>query len=269
MPRKDSEYKWEKPDSFSGVCSSYPRFLRWFLGPFEWCGDWVMYTYDRSSSFRLLVIFLASVPIIATFLTVSYDLSKRHEDRVFRAWRILIDARKGGNFGQLEALEFLNREKRSLRRLNLSEADLSNANLPNANIEWTNLRGSILKNGFFKSANLMHAELHNSNFEEAVLSNANMSYAGASNIRLTGADLRGANLNRSYLGGADFRSAKLNNVSMFGSYIAGADFRGAEGLTQKIINEACIGLNQDNPPILDAPLKTPKPGKCKELNTKP
>jgi uncharacterized protein YjbI with pentapeptide repeats len=66
------------------------------------------------------------------------------------------------------------------------------------------------------------------------------------------ADLRGANFEGSKLDGADLRNADLTGINLCRVDISRVNFENAKGLTQHMIDQACVGVSDGTAPDMEA-----------------
>jgi uncharacterized protein YjbI with pentapeptide repeats len=204
MPRKQSEFKWEKPKAFEEIEKNLPPQWGW-LTFFEWLSDWMFYAFDRSAFVRLFLQGFAGIAVLAGIISFSFEVSDREEERVLKAWKVIADGQKlSSNVGQKDALTFLYSKGKPLRKIDLSGAYLARIDLSKAS-----LSSSILKGVDLTLASLRDASLIGANLEEA-----NLAYANLKNASLIGANLEGANLNKANLEGADLFNANLKNADL-------------------------------------------------------
>lgn len=156
----------------------------------------------------ILSLIVASIAFALAYLKYTEDNHKSDEDRVAKAWDVVIRmAGKQSNGGQVSAMERLVRSNTSLARIDLHQTFLAHAKLEKADLQAANLAGSDLS-----GANMRHARLAG-----AALGGANLSHAD-----LSGADLSGANL-----AGANLAFATIDMTAIEARSIAMADITGA------------------------------------------
>ena len=249
MPKPHAERKWEPPETLQSQLSRIPEhalIVRPALLLFiliEWAADRAYLAFDRIALVRLAVQAGVGLSVIAGLAAFALDLQDREQDRVLRAWKVMIDTREGGNFGQKDAVEFLHSKGRSLTNTNLQDtylvrANLSGANLVGANLSGANLSGANLNRAFLlfanlNSADLSRAKLNGADLSRAELNRANLFEANLSEAILSEADLRGAILNGADLSGADLSKADLSGAILSGANLRMAILSGAE------LNGAC------------------------------
>lgn len=174
----------------------------------------------------------------------------RAEERLARMWDLATDPRPG-NSGKIPALEFLNREKHPLTRIEIKGAflngiQLSNADMIGANLEEALLIGAMLNNTNLSGANLSRAHLSGADLTEVSLFGAT----------LTSARMREVNLTDAYLGFAKLQDATLVNANFKGTTLtsadlSGADLSAAQNLTQSQIDSACQTVGGKSPTLPD------------------
>ena len=190
---------------------------------------WLHGKRARRTFFRWIII-IAAIVSIGAFL---WNLQDRKAERQRQAWSVIAQAAiTQANIGLNDAMETLNNDGVSLKRLRLPRAWLEGVQLPGADLRW-----SILQ-----LAQLNGADLSGANLGEVFLQGAD----------LQAADLRKANLTGTNLTGAHFRKANLS-----GADISGADFTQANNLTQGQISSACADAVR--PPILPVGIEPPPP----------
>ncbi len=142
MPRKETEFKWERPKTLVVTARRLPKRLRWALGPFEWLADWTLYGFDRVALIRFTVQSVLAVSIVGGVIALGVDLLDRPEERLLRAWKVLSDAKAGGNFGQKNAVQFLHNKGQSLQKSVLKDAPLAGIDLHQADLRGANVTGA-------------------------------------------------------------------------------------------------------------------------------
>jgi len=164
--------------------------------PFQcWAKEFLsVVTIDNIEGFSILLV------------AVLYILESKQRKRqsYYEAWQV-IDAASGveTSYARFQALQYLNREKVSLRSIDVPSGDLENIDLSKADLEYADFRGANLK-----SANLSY-----SNFRDADFSYGHQETgANLQNVDLSGADLDGANLSGTDLRGANLSHASLHNT---------------------------------------------------------
>jgi uncharacterized protein YjbI with pentapeptide repeats len=168
-----------------------------------------LYGFDRVALVRLTVQSALAVSIVGGVIALVVDLSDREEERILRAWKVLSDAKAGGNFGQKNAVQFLHNKGQSLQKIvlrdaalagidlrgaNLTRANLSKADLTAADLRWTNLRKADLREANLSGANLRGANLWKADLSRAHLREANLTRANLSKANLGEANLDGVTL---------------------------------------------------------------------------
>lgn len=189
-----------------------------------------------------------AISLVAVLVLYIKEIPERKKEFHYQAWS-RIDAAEGLKNSQTRflAMQDLNKDRVSLRRLrapganlediqlekanlneaNLSEADLANANLKQANLSYADLSSAILSRANLSQANLNFSKLGKSNLSSADLTNANIAFADLTNANLsganlTGARLTGATLQETYLVGANLKDAEVNIADLSSAYIKGA-----------------------------------------------
>ena len=126
------------------------------------------------------------------------ETDARQRARIIDAWTLLHQTRgKGGNLGQLYALEQLNDAGANLRNVNLHWADLRRLELPGAD-----LSGAGARSADFREANLSGAHLDDADFTCADLAGADLTGATLNHTNLTATDLRETNISQEQANGA-------------------------------------------------------------------
>jgi hypothetical protein len=135
-------------------------------------------------------------------------------------------------------LQWIESEKKSGSRADLTGAYLRYVNLAGANLEEAVLSRAIVEEGELTGANLLHADLSRANLTRANLSRgslrgANMNRAYSYGANLTGADLaaanlRGADLTRANLTGADLVLADLTEADLGSADLTSAKLDAAD-----------------------------------------
>lgn len=207
MPRKATELKWEHPKTLVETAKRLPKRLRWALAPFEWLADWTLYGFDRVALIRLTVQSVLAVSIVGGVIALALDLSDRDDERLLRAWKVLSDAKAGGNFGQKNAIQFLHNKGQSLQKIILRDAALTGIDRRGADLWKADLSGAHLGEGDLTGAGLTRAILR-----AAILGEADLGKADLRGANLGKANLRGPNLTRANLKEANLSEATLAGV---------------------------------------------------------
>jgi len=195
----------------------------------------------HSSDKEIIGVLLQNVEvmaIVAALIVYLKEVPERKAQRHYEAWQVIdsaATAKVATSYARKQALEDLNRDGVSLRKINIAGADLEGINLQQADLCDANLNGANLG-----GANLEGANLNGANLEGATLLIAN----------LRGATLIGANLNNSILehaklsfvnlGSTSCRDAKLSYACLRRAYLRGVDLTNAK-LTHARLNEAFLG----------------------------
>ena len=256
MPRSLKDVKWEKPRSLRETIYQLPSPAR-PLGVFEWGMDWAYFLLERSALFRGIVQLVIVVPVVTSIIAIGLDINEREEERILRAWDLLMHAKKQGNFGQKDAVEQLIKRDKSLRHVDLTDADLHSAKLKGvdlkkavlmdvdmsyADLTGADLREAVLLGTDLTNANLSHADLRGAVFkleassvrsgQYATLTGANLQGANLEGTQLTGrmrgVNLRNANLKRADLSFADLRDCVLKGAKTSSTRFYAADFSGVD-----------------------------------------
>lgn len=143
---------------------------------------------------------------------------------------------------------WLNTQRKTGKRANLSLANLSKANLSDVNLFGADLSGADMTEANLRGANLTRAYLFRINLIGADLSNADLSDSYLVKSDLSGADLSEAKLSRTNFFSADLsvtdlNKAILNKANLFAAILTGADLSEAN-LTEAILNEADLNKAQ-------------------------
>ncbi len=220
--------------------------VAWLIfAPIEWTVrglvDWA-----PNNKFKFIEVFAVLIAVTAFFI----DYTDRKEERLVRMWNLATDKREG-NSGKIPALEFLNKQGKALEGISI----------PNAYLFGVNLKSAFLRKANLKSANLSFSDLRYARisggvFSESELQSANLNWADLSNADLRGAQLLDADFSNANLSYANFTAADFYGASLRNTNIGGTDFRNAKNLTQRQIDDACIGIN-DAPPKLPNHLAPP------------
>lgn len=256
MPRSLRDLKWEKPKKYNETMKSLPTvFLPFIL--FEWLMDWFYYLAERSALIRGTIQLIIAVSVITSIVAVLSEISERQEERVIRAWDLLLKAKEQGNFGQKAAVELLHIRGESLRNTDLTGANLHAASLPgadfnkailrkvdlsNADLSRADLRGAILLDSDMTGANLSKADLR-----EAVFSSKSR---GFKDTNLTQANLKEANLEGTilpkFLRGTNFEDANLERANLVLADLRECHLKGANIKNARFDSAVLSGVDLRN-----------------------
>lgn len=182
------------------------------------------------------------VALILFFLEAPERAKQAH----YEAWKV-IDAAHGveTSYARLQALQDLNEDSISLKRLDASRADLKGINLKAADLSYAQLAGTDLSHANLSNADLSHAHLVGANLSNADLSDTRLVDVNLSNAQLIDTDLIsaemiganlshahlvGANLSKAYLGDADLSHTRLNDANLSQTKLFGARNLTPEGV---------------------------------------
>ena len=156
----------------------------------------------------------------------------RQEASINAAWNQVTaydGVRRKSGGGLRQAIEYLARHDKDLRRLYLFNADLFGLRLvPGTALRGVRLAGADLQNTVLPGADMKGARLSGARLVQACLEGANLEAAILGAAKLDGRDWPAANLE-----GADLRSANFSGEdgAWDGVELKMADLRGATGLT--------------------------------------
>ena len=224
MPRKATEFKWEHPKTLVETAKRLPKRLRWALAPFEWLADWTLYGFDRVALIRLTVQSVLAVSIVGGVIALALDLSDRDDERLLRAWKVLSDAKAGGNFGQKNAIQFLHNKGQSLQKIILRDAALTGIDRRGADLRQADLTGADLWKADLSGAHLGEGDLTGAGLTRAILRAAILRKADLGEADLGEADLRGANLGKANLRGPNLTRANLKEANLSEATLAGVKY---------------------------------------------
>ena len=250
--------------------------LSWrILAYCERFASWFFFLFNTVALFRLVIEAAAVAVLIATLMSVFWDIQQRQIDRSVRVATMYAQIAQTlalpegrGLSAVRTSVEILAQEGASMNGIDLSGASLSGARLRNAifvdaKFRNTNLAGALLfganlVGADLTGANLSDANLFQASVSSADLSGANLSYTGLAGTDLTDTNLRGADLSDTILLDANFRNANLTSTNFSGANfigvnlnranLSGADLRQARDLSQDMLQVACAESN--NPPLL-------------------
>lgn len=161
-----------------------------------------------NQSATILALVVALIGFGLAYKRYGEDNRKHDEDRVARAWDVVIRmAGKQSNGGQVSALERLVADGVHLGQIDLHNTYLAKASLKGADFNHANLSSVDLSGADLRSANLSHANLSN-----ALLNGADLSNANFENADLTGAQLIKTTLDISVIFAGSLRQADLTGV---------------------------------------------------------
>lgn len=179
------------------------------------------------------------ISIFAAVILYFMETGDRKQRKHYESWQV-VDAAHGIKVSQarIQALEYLNEDGVSLKKLDLSWAELSNivlkdTNLSVANLFNANLMGANLNGAYLVSTNLMGANLNST-----YLFNANLVGANLTSANLTGANLTSANLFNANLTGASLFNANLFNANFTGANLMDAKLFYTQNLTPEQVKQA-------------------------------
>ena len=193
----------------------------------------------------LLSLIVASIAFALAYLKYTEDNHKADEDRVAKAWDVVIRmSGKQSNGGQVSAMERLVSGNTSLARIDLHQTFLSHVKLERADLQAANLAGSDLS-----GANMRHARLAGADLSGANLSHADLSGAELSGVNLAGANLAFATIDMNAIEarsiamaditGARFVYVDADDSSMWDSYADTLGESDAAQNVQRIIDSTC------------------------------
>ncbi|WP_413171478.1 pentapeptide repeat-containing protein [Anabaena azotica] len=256
--------------------SQYPK--KWW-SLIEWC-NW-FFNIPKKTKLGLIKKIILTALEKGFLLTLAISLfkyfqeaPKRQKQAHYQAWQIINSANEqGATSSRIEALQDLNEDGVSLRKLRANGADLNGINLDNAllihvyfqkadlncieirnNQKCTSIRNADLSWGHLQEANFYKADLRKSTFYEAEMQGtrlilANLQDANLENAKLEKASLFKADLQRAKLQGANFQGADVEDVNFRDAMICGleyanlaniicANFIGAKNLTPEQVKSA-------------------------------
>ncbi|MGF1479993.1 MAG: pentapeptide repeat-containing protein [Cyanophyceae cyanobacterium] len=195
---------------------------------------WLLCRIRDSVLLSVVEGFSIFVALILFFLEAPERAKQAH----YEAWKV-IDTAHGveTSYARFQALQDLNEDRVSLKRLDASGADLKGINLKAADLSYAKLVGADLSHANLSNADLRHAHLVRANLSNADLSNARLVDVNFSHAKLIDADLVsaemiganlsdahlvGTNLSKAYLGDADLSNARLDDANLSQTKLFGA-----------------------------------------------
>ena len=206
---------------------------------------WIRLWVRINQSATVLSLAVATVAFLAAYQKYSEDNHRASEDRVAKAWDVVIRmSGKQSNGGQVSALERLVTSNTSLARIDLNKTFLANANLQRADLQAANLAGADLS-----GVNMRHARLAGADLSGANLSNADLSGADLQGVNFAGANLAFATIDINFIEARSMAMADITGASfvyvddddssmwnVYGDTIGGGD---AAQNVQRIIDTTC------------------------------
>ncbi len=114
MPPAIQTLRWERPKKVGESVRCLPAVLRLF-GILEWAARWFYYGLERFALLRVTLHIVIAASVVAGIVAVASEILARRDERVVRAWDLLLKAKGQGNFGQAAAVQLLNDHGQSLR----------------------------------------------------------------------------------------------------------------------------------------------------------
>lgn len=178
-------FRWLSKANDAILCSSTTPFQCWVREALS------VVTLDNIEGFSILLVAVLYI----------LESKQRKQQSYYEAWQV-IDAASGveTSYARSQALQYLNREKVSLRSIDAPSGDLENIDLSKADLEYADFRGANLKNANFSHSNLKGADFSYGNAATgASLQGADLMNADLEDANLSGTDLRGTNLSHARL----------------------------------------------------------------------
>lgn len=196
-----------------------------------------------------------SIAIVAAVVLYFKEAPDRRDQKHYEAWQVIDNAaaaQVATSYARVRALQDLNKDRVSLKGIDVPGADLDGIELPKAD-----LRGADLSQATLVKAVLNRADLSDANLCRANLSGADLREATFGESNLSGANFRHANLSKARsvkvnLAGAGLNGAKLHETSLLLANLSGADFSKAS-LSGADLGEADLsGTNLNGANLLGA-----------------
>ena len=193
----------------------------------------------HSSDKEIIGVLLQNVEvtaIVAALIVYLKEVPERKAQRHYEAWQVIdsaATAKVATSYARKQALEDLNRDGVSLRKINIAGADLEGINLQQADLCDANLNGANLGGATLLIANLRGATLIGANLNNSILEHAKLSFVNLGSTSCRDAKLSYACLRRAYLRGVDLTNAKLTHARLNEAFLGetnltNADFYGAD-----------------------------------------
>ena len=193
----------------------------------------------HSSDKEIIGVLLQNVEvmaIVAALIVYLKEVPERKAQRHYEAWQVIdsaATAKVATSYARKQALEDLNRDGVSLRKINIAGADLEGINLQQADLCDANLNGANLEGATLLIANLRGATLIGANLNNSILEHAKLSFVNLGSTSCRDAKLSYACLRRAYLRGVDLTNAKLTHARLNEAFLGetnltNADFYGAD-----------------------------------------
>ncbi len=157
---------------------------------------------------------------LAAFLAAAYAIWQQHKagikQEIIGAWQVLAN-KASGNSGKIEAIEFLAKQGKSLRGIDMSEdTHKGRVYLQRLNVSKKELGKRVdLIGANFEEANLWGAHFEGSDLSKAHFEGADLSKAHFEGTKLWNTDFERADLSKAHFEGAEY----LENTMFKDSYI--------------------------------------------------
>lgn len=213
LPVVENENEIDNPASIS---AAYSRLTRLLISGLDWneiaafsdpqeidlARNDALTAKEEAARAKRKAIITSSITAVSLLITIlvlgmyylSFSESQKAE-RIQKAWKT-IEATQNQRVeaGRIDALEFLNKNRKPLSGIAVGFTFLNGIDLDNAQLKNANFSGSDLSNASLRSAELQQAHLWMTNLKNADLSGANLNGANLSDANLSGANLYDADL---------------------------------------------------------------------------
>ncbi|MBT3922788.1 MAG: pentapeptide repeat-containing protein [Nitrospina sp.] len=252
MPRIAKEYKWKKPEKCPDI-KDFQNEFKFLSELLKYFADYILYSYDQSSLFRLFiqggtVTIAVATGFVAiwTGYSISVQLEDWNRERILKSWNVIAEGVKvKSDIGQKEALEIIYAVAKEKAEKLKAESKAGNLD----NIGKDKYKNKTLVQ--LKRINLSYANLVKIEFDEKVSFRESCFYfTDFYKSKLGGAKFKKSFLKKvdfksAYLVESDFRYANLNRAKLMGADLRRADLRGAD------LSRAELGMAKTLPEEID------------------
>lgn len=176
-----------------------------------------------SESIKILVGNAETIAIAVAAFLYCKDAPDRKDRKHYEAWQIIDNATQGReedgstkytSYALFKALQDLNKDRISLKKLHIPGANLDDIDLRFSRLSEANLRGASLKQARLQGSRLEEAKMQDACLSEAQLQKADLYCANLTNARLDGAWLENADLTGVWLEGVNLSFAHLEGTTL-------------------------------------------------------
>lgn len=178
------------------------------------------------------------------------ESGNRKKQGHYQAWQVIdnVAAKVGTSYARIEALQSLNDDGVSLKRIDIPFSGLADVNLRSAQLGEANLRYSKLERADLSRAVLIKADFTSAVLEQATLTKAKLNHACFMYADLREADCREASFNKinlysACLEGTDLTGANLNEANLERASLSKANLSGAICINANFCQATLIEAN--------------------------